>query len=214
MTSLQHTTGSVNFQQLVMQHSLDGWNDEEFVQAVCSAGAHRDAALEWWFNDAQLHQWVRNYVTRYGGNIADADDLYHDTFIAFDQFIRMGRYRGEAALKTVFCSIAKWQWVNARRRMAKTEHRDEWPETAADWPENEWYTRERASVLNQLLTTLGDKCKKLLTMYQLNYTMKETASEMGYASDQVAMNETSGCRKKLKTMIEKSTELMDFLNRT
>jgi hypothetical protein len=35
---------------------------------------------------------------------------------------------------------------------------------------------------------------------------------MGYASDQVAMNQSSECRKKLKHLIENNDELNDFFN--
>ena len=63
-----------------------------------------------------------------------------------------------------------------------------------------------------MFATLGDKCKKFLTLYQLSYSMKEIAAEMGYASDQVAMNQCSECRKKLKNLIENNDDLKDFFN--
>lgn len=78
--------------------------------------------------------------------------------------------------------------------------------------EDEMYDRERQNVFERLLTTLGDKCKKMLTLYQLSYSMKEIAVEMGYASDQVAMNQCSECRKKLKHLIENNPALKDSLH--
>ena len=74
------------------------------------------------------------------------------------------------------------------------------------------YDQERQTVFQQMLSSLGDKCKRMLTLYQLSYSMKEIAAEMGYASDQVAMNQCSECRKKLKALIENSHELKEFLN--
>ena len=72
------------------------------------------------------------------------------------------------------------------------------------------YDRERQNIMERALSSLGEKCKKLLTLYQLSYSMKEIAAEMGYGSDQVAMNQCSECRKKLKQLIENNNELNDF----
>lgn len=191
----------------------DSWTEQTFLSAVRNGGPQRDAALQWWFSDNSLHAWVRGYTKRNGGSEADGEDLYHDTFITFDRLLREGKYRGEAALKTYFCSIAKWQWLNRLRKMGRTLSMEQ-----ADTPEpfffseEEMYRSERQRVFEQLLGSLGQKCKRLLTLYQLHYSMKEIAAEMGYQSEQVAMNQSSECRKKLKALIENSPEIKDFLN--
>jgi RNA polymerase sigma factor (sigma-70 family) len=190
------------------------WTDDAIVRAVAGgSGPERDAALQWWFGDEGLQRWVRRYAVEHGGAEADGEDLYHDTFITFDRLIRAGRYRGEASLRTFFCSIAKWQWLNRQKKSGRTVAMEtaDLAETA-QFPADEMYDRERQSVFERLFAALGEKCKKLLTLYQLSYSMKEIAAEMGYASDQVAMNQSSECRKKLKHLIEKNDELKDFLN--
>lgn len=189
------------------------WTDEAIVNAVAVGGAQRDMALQQWFNDRGLQAWVRQYALRHGGLEADGEDLYHDTFIAFDRLIRAGKFRGEASLKTFFCSIAKWQWLNKQRKAGRTVAMDQTEETeAGNFTEDEMYDRERQQVMERVLAGLGMKCKRLLTLYQLSYSMKEIAAEMGYSSDQVAMNQCSECRKKLKALIENNDELKDFLH--
>lgn len=189
------------------------WTDQAIVSAIAAGGAGRDAALQWWFGDDGLQRWVRNYATRHGGSEADGEDLYHDTFITFDRLLREGKYREEATLKTFFCSIAKWQWLNRQRKLGRTvtlEQADltEIPHFSAD----DLYDRERQTLFQQMLGSLGEKCKRVLTLYQLSYSMKEIAAELGWSSDQVAMNQCSECRKKLKALIENSHELKEFLN--
>lgn len=189
------------------------WTDEAIVRAVASGGTERDAALQDWFNDQGLQRWVRQYAVQHGGREADGEDLYHDTFITFDRLIREGKYRGEASLKTFFCSIAKWQWLNKQRKAGRTVAMDQAAEPEiANFTEDEMYDRERQQVMERMLEGLGVKCKRLLTLYQLSYSMKEIAADMGYSSDQVAMNQCSECRKKLKTLIENNDELKDFLH--
>jgi RNA polymerase sigma factor (sigma-70 family) len=189
------------------------WTDDAIVRAVAGGGTERDAALQSWFGDAGLHRWIRRYAVQRGGSEADGEDLYHDTFITFDRLIRQGKYRSEASLKTLFCSIAKWQWYSRQRkagRMVGMEHAETLD--AVHFPEEDMYDRERQRVFERVLGALGEKCKRVLTLYQLSYSMKKIAAEMGYASDQVAMNQCSECRKKLKHYLENNADLRDIFN--
>lgn len=189
------------------------WTDDAVVGAITGTGVARDAALQWWFSDQGLQRWVRQYTVQHGGSEADGEDLYHDTFITFDRLIRENKYRGAASLKTFFCSIAKWQWLNRQRKSGRTVAMENAQHLEiAHFIENDMYDRERQQVMERILESLGDKCKKLLTLYQLSYSMKEIAAQIGYTSDQVAMNQCSECRKKLKHLIENNHELKDFLN--
>jgi RNA polymerase sigma factor (sigma-70 family) len=187
------------------------WTDDAFVRAVAGGAGERDAALAWWFQDAGLQHWVRQYAVQHGGAEADGEDLYHDTFISFDRLLREGKYRGEASLRTFFCSIAKWQWLNRQRKAGRTVALENADRLEIEhFIESDMYDRERQGIMQKMLSSLGDKCKRLLTLYQLSYSMKEIAAEMGYSSDQVAMNQCSECRKKLKKLIENNDELTDF----
>lgn len=189
------------------------WTDTAIVSAIAGGGVGREAALQWWFGNEGLQRWVRNYATQHGGNQADGEDLYHDSFITFDRLLREGKFRGDSSLKTFFCSIAKWQWLNRQRKLGRIITLDI-AETVeiAQFVEDDMYDKERQALFQKMLGSLGDKCKRLLTFYQLSYSMKEIATEMGYSSDQVAMNQCSECRKKLKSLIENSPEIKDFLN--
>lgn len=195
-----------------MRHSAP-WTDQAVLSAIVGGGAAREQALQWWFEQNSLQRWVRNYAVQHGGAEADGEDLYHDTFITFDRLIRAGKCREESSLKTFFCSIAKWQWLNQQRKKGRVVAMDQIELVdIGQIAEDDFYDRERQSMFQQMLASLGDKCKRALTLYQLSYSMKEIATEMGWASDQVAMNQCSECRKKLKVLIENSLELKEFLN--
>ncbi|MBL7806702.1 MAG: RNA polymerase sigma factor [Saprospiraceae bacterium] len=185
--------------------------DQAIATAIAGGGRARELALEQWFADESLHRWVSQYACQHGGTDADGEDLYHDTFITFDRLLREGKFREEASLRTFFCSIAKWLWLNHQRKTGRTQTLSETDfSTWKTFTDEEMYDRERQKLMEQLLTTLGDKCKKLLTLYQQSFNMKEIAAEMGYGSDQVAMNQCSECRKKLKILIENNVELKEF----
>jgi RNA polymerase sigma factor (sigma-70 family) len=189
------------------------WTDQAIASAIAGGGPGRDSALHWWFGLEDIHRWVSNYVVQHGGSEADGEDLYHDVFITFDRLLRENKFRQESSLKTFFCGIAKWLWLNQQRKLGRTLSMEEVDSNdLGQFSEDDMYRKERQKVFDQMFETLGDKCKRVLTYYQLSYTMKEIATEMGYASDQVAMNQCSDCRKKLKALIENSHEIKEFLN--
>lgn len=213
---MEKLTGFTNTETLnpplLMSHEAIS-TDASIARAIAGGGKARELALQQWFADEGLQRWVRNYATRNGGSETDAEDLYHDTFITFDRLLREGKFRAESSLKTFFCSIAKWQWLNKLRKKGRVAAMDSADLLEiAQFPEQEMYERERQQVFEKLLSSMGSKCKRILGLYQLSYSMKEIATEMGYSSDQVAMNQCSECRKKLKALIENSQEIKDFFN--
>ncbi|MBL7827966.1 MAG: RNA polymerase sigma factor [Saprospiraceae bacterium] len=188
------------------------WADNALVQAIQSGGAMRDEALKWWFQNQELRIWVIQYALRHGGDRQDGEDLYHDTFLSFDRLLRTGKYRGESSLKTFFIGIAKWQWLNQQRKMGRTISLEADEKFMLErFSEDDMFVKERQALFEMLLAKIGERCKRLLTMYKLNFSMKEIAAEMGYATDQVAMNQCAECRKKLKHLIENDHELLDVL---
>ena len=61
------------------------------------------------------------------------------------------------------------------------------------------------------MAQVGERCQKLLGLFQLDYSMRDIRERMGYASDQVAANEVHGCREKLKKVIQQDPEILDAL---
>jgi len=62
-----------------------------------------------------------------------------------------------------------------------------------------------------LMTQVGERCQKLIGLFQLNYTMREIRELQGYSSDQVAANEVHNCREKLKKLIHQRPEILEAL---
>ncbi|MDQ0464017.1 RNA polymerase sigma-70 factor (ECF subfamily) [Caulobacter ginsengisoli] len=73
---------------------------------------------------------VRAFLRRACGNDAEADDLAQETFVT--AWERIGRFRGEAGLRTWLCGIAWRKLATARRSWARSSRREtEWMETEA-----------------------------------------------------------------------------------
>ena len=189
------------------------WTDEEIVRKICGEDRGRNAALQYWYQQNHLHVWVRQHVmTTSNGSEADAHDTYVETIIVFERLIRNGQFKHKSSLSTFFMGIAKWQWFMIRRkRNAQGTIAPEMLDTFLIEVEDELLNKEKEEVIEQLLGQLGDRCKKVLTLYKLGYSMQEIANLVGFSSDAMAMKEAHNCRKKMKALIESQQDWMDLL---
>ena len=188
------------------------WTDEEIVRNICGEDRGRNAALRYWYQQNHLHEWIRLYVMNWNGSEADAHDTYVEAFIVFERLIRNGQFKHKSSLSTFFMGIAKWQWFMIRRKRNAVETIDpDMLDTFLIEVEDDLLNKEKEEVMEQLLGQLGDRCKKVLTLYKLGYSMQEIATLVGFSSDAMAMKEAHNCRKKLKALIESQQDWMDLL---
>ena len=139
------------------------------------------------------------------------------SLLVFERQVRTGHFRGESSLETFFHGIARWQWLAFRRKNRPTDDLEEQPDLPSEEhsPEKILISDERRVMLSGLMTQVGERCQKLLGLFQLNYSMREIREISGFSSDQVAANEVHGCREKLKKIIQRDPESVEILsNRT
>ena len=63
------------------------------------------------------------------------------------------------------------------------------------------------------MTGLGAACQKVLQMWQLSYSMKEIAEELGYKNDAVARKKKRLCMKKLLEILEEAPAWKSWIAR-
>ena len=63
------------------------------------------------------------------------------------------------------------------------------------------HNKDRA-VTKSLSTNLGEKCRKVLQMWSMSYSMTEIAEAVGYSNAQVAMNKKNACMKQFSLMVK------------
>lgn len=187
----------------------------ELVEALAGTNPdRRQWALRCLFEDARLRQSAIAHVRRHGGNRQDGEDVFQEAILLFDRKIRQGAFLGQGSLGAYFMGIVRWSWFNEQKRANNAETRLETnpPERpAAGNPEIEFLLAERREQLDTLLEQLTDKCRNLLKMYQLDYTMDEIARQMGYANSGVAKKESFLCRQRLRLLLKKHAEYWNDL---
>lgn len=189
------------------------WTDQALVQAICGSDLERDAALQHWFSDRTLQKQVHAYVRTHQGNEQDAEDVYTESLITFDRLIRNGQFEQRASLRTFFLRISRWQWYMMQRKRGRTsEWTDQQEMEAPDNLELQFLNQEKENLLEQLINQLGDRCKSVLRLYRLRYSMREIADLTGLSSEEMATKTAHQCRNKLKTLILSEADWLDLLS--
>jgi len=181
------------------------WKDDALITAIQTGGAAREEALRQLYLRPGLRETVIRHVLDHGGAFDDARDVFQDTLVLFDRNLREGRYEGRSALSTYFVAIAKWHWLTLRRQKGRYGNLEEHHyEGTVESPEADALRGEERTLLAEALTQIGERCKGLLRLYQLDYSMEEIANTMGYSGADVAKKEAYRCRMKLREILEKN----------
>ena len=190
----------------------------ELIEALSGPDVgRRQMALRHLFEHDRLRKAAIAHVRKHSGNQQDGEDVFQEAVIVFDRKIRQGAYLGEGSLEAYFMGIVRWQWYNEQHRaghIATVLLGDNSPEPPPDGdPEMEYLLTERRELLENLLEQLAEKCRNILKMYRLEYSMEEIADRMGFANSGVAKKEAFLCRKRFQVLLKTRPEIWSDLIR-
>ncbi|MEO0733374.1 MAG: sigma-70 family RNA polymerase sigma factor [Bacteroidota bacterium] len=178
--------------------------DQETVAAIQAGGAAREEALRQVY--LAHRSTIGRMVRRAGGTEADAADVMQEALLALLDNIRSGAFRGESKVGTYLYSIARFHWLNQRKKQQRRQQRE--TENAPPEPPRQDHRAE----MNQLFAHLGEDCRQvLLDSIYYGTKMRRIAEKMGYENEQVARNKKYSCLKKLKQMIRQHPHLLNWL---
>lgn len=186
--------------------------DEELISAIQGNTAERDSAMRYIFMNLDWKGILRNYLRQKGGE-QDVDEIFQKAIIVFDRNIRQGKYLGKSNLKTYFFSIAKhlW-WKELKTQGRKEEFQNEHYKGEQESVEVEVIRKEQRQFISMILSKIGDRCKKILELYQLDYSMEEISVALAMSNANMAKKEAYRCRKKLKRFIQENPGWKDLIN--
>ena len=189
------------------------WTDEALVTGIQSGGPAREDALKRLYQLPGMREAVYRYILDHGGSRQDAQDIFQETLILLDRNLREGRYEGKSSLRTYFVAIAKWRWVTVRRQDGRyTELSPLHYDAEVDSPEAETIRTEYRELFQEALAHIGERCRELLQLYQLEYSMEEIARQMQYGNADVAKKEAYRCRMRFRELLENHPEYSALLN--
>lgn len=159
---------------------------------------------------------IAAYVKKNNGSDEEAADIFQDAIIAFYEKVRLGQLELNCSIRTYIYSVSKNLWFNrlrVQKRLTKIDDKIVAMPIEAESFKILAVTEENEMVM-KLIDTLCVSCKQVLVDYYFNrLKMKEIATRMGFANEQVAKNKKAGCMKKLKNLVLNSSVIKRVLIR-
>lgn len=181
------------------------FSDIRIISSIKKGGLELEQSMRYLYLTHPCRQQVFSFVQKRRGSREDAEDIFQDGVRFLILQIRNDKYKFEGELGAYLFGICKNLWFKRFRRIAREEGLpDTYQEKLADeTPELSLMDKERKEQIEELLSGLGEACKKVLELWQLSYSMKEIAAAMGYKTDGVARKKKRLCMKKLLETLKK-----------
>ena len=190
------------------------YSDNEIVEAIRQGGMEMERAMRFLYLDSPCREQVLKFVFSRNGVREDAEDIFQDGIRSLIQSIRADKYRGSGSLQGYLFGMCKNLWFKRFQKITRDQqYQNENVQSDFDQksPETVLMGKEQEERITQLLGAIGTACKKVLELWQLSYSMKEIAEEMGYKTDGVARKKKRLCMKKLLDLLDQNPELKSFL---
>ena len=188
--------------------------DKKLVTDILSGGSARQRAIKEIYLWQDLRGKVISFVRQNSGNEADGQDIYQEGIIVLDRNIREQKYRGDSTLSLYLFATCRFIWMNQMRKNQRLNL--EADATTMDRPTDEtpeftFIAKEKREILAKLLSQLGEKCQKILEMWQLSYSMTEIAASMGLKNEKMARKSKYRCHQALMKIIKSKEGWRDEL---
>lgn len=189
--------------------------NNQIVDLIKAGGTERQKAIALIYRDPKLKNQIVDFVKKNNGSQEDGIDIFHEGIIAFDDNIRKDKYRGEGDVKGYLYSICRFIWLNKlkrNKRIVYTPENETLDDIIYDTPESISLVDEQKKILDLLLDQLGDKCKQILEMWKLSYSMEEIAQKVELKNAGVARRQRYKCYQKLLKLLDKHPKIKLLLN--
>ena len=184
------------------------------IRHIKEGGVKRQKAIALIYQDKKLKNQIIRFVKNNSGSQEDGIDIFHEGIIALDENVRKDKYRGEGQVRGYLFSICRFLWLNKlkrNKRMVYTAENSELDQLYFETPEHLSLVREQKAIIDQLLGRIGEKCRKILELWKLSYSMEEIASEAGLENAGIARRQRYNCYQKLLQIVDKEPNLINLL---
>ncbi|MFT5817503.1 MAG: RNA polymerase sigma factor (sigma-70 family) [Lentimonas sp.] len=155
---------------------------------------------------------IEGYIMKQNSSPEEAEDALYEGIAAFIVNVQRGSFNGESTIGTYLTSICKGIWFKKFQRMLVHK---KWEAAELEKPQNQYeetvITKELKGGLDFLMTNLKDKCKEVLQLWSMSFSMTEIAEKLDYTSSQVVMNKKNLCLKELRKQLADNPNLANLL---
>jgi RNA polymerase sigma factor (sigma-70 family) len=189
------------------------WKDTDISSAIAGKESDRNRALQYLVQGAGWRQQVMRHVVANSGTEEDGEEVFFDALTVFDRNVREGKFEGRSAMNTYFFQIAKFVWLKrlAKRRPAlDVKKLLDTDQAVEDSVEKALIGAEHEQVFAQVMSKVGERCKRIFALFHLGHSMVEIALEVGISDADQAKKEKSRCKKRLLNLLAERPELLNF----
>lgn len=188
--------------------------DDELVKMILLGGKEMNEAIEYIL--AQNADKIIEYLVKQNCGKEEAQDVLYEGLSIFIMTVRVKKFQADSSIYTYLTAICKriWfkkfnrkvlhqKWEMSVLRESKTSYETSFEENVI--------TKELSEGLEFLMNHLKAKCKEVLRLWSLSYSIEEIQNKLGYSSRQVVANKKNLCLKELRKQLNDHPELKDLI---
>ncbi len=189
------------------------YTDKDLISDIQSGGRAEDRAIT--FLLKKHSDKIVRFVTMRQGSVEDAEDVLQEGITSLVLNVRKGSFQGASSVSTYLFAICKNIWHKKFKKLERVDSMENKMlpgDETMPGPDVEVISDERRDLIMSLFDHLKSKCKEVLYLWALSYSMKEIAREMEYKSDQAAMNKKNLCLKELHSRIQTDSSMQKIIH--
>ncbi|MBK7220399.1 MAG: sigma-70 family RNA polymerase sigma factor [Saprospiraceae bacterium] len=188
-------------------------NLADCFQRIQKSSTERNELLVSIHNNLQLRNAIKSYLKSKGATDIELDHLYNETLVALIKtgFATQNVLNLSGDLEPYLMGIARNLWY---QECKKRKREISLPEvishqTADDQPvaEEIFLTKERYSLLHNVLDKLRSNCRAVLMHWANGFSMTEIAEKLGYQSEGMARKKKSQCLAELNDFLFQNPQI-------
>lgn len=156
---------------------------------------------------------TKNYILKNSGSIDEAKDFFQEAFVTVWEHVQDNKFepKNESALNGYLFTVARNKWLNHLNsaRYRKTNSYENHIDILSNKKtiDDDIFNEENDNKIDRVASafeTLGDACKKLLSVFYYDSKTLRDISELMNITEASARNKKYRCLEKLRTLVLKS----------
>jgi hypothetical protein len=199
-----------NFNTLNITFTL---TELELIQNLQAHPSSHDKALSFIFQSKVYRDPIIVYLRSKGVNNIDVEELWTDIVVKFSALVRDGKYEHQNKLGGYLKNLARYMMLNHFRDQGKTiiEEITSTIEKDHHVEAITMHHKELKGLLSAQLDELGEVCKSILTLWSLDYSMKEIMEKLKLISVEATRKRKHKCLNSLLTNVRGNSSFKNLL---
>ncbi len=154
---------------------------------------------------------VKNLVKKYRIDDIDAYDIFQEALLKFYDYVKRDKFNEKYTIEAFMITIARNKIIDITRvlknrpevEISDLNHSEEYNQDS-----NSMISEERKKNLDDLFSSIGERCKELLLLSIFDKrSMTEISETLGFSSENSAKTQNYKCKQKLIKKLEQDPVL-------